>query len=450
MRTDGLREAIADRSATVGVLGLGYVGLPLSLAFVDAGFAVRGFDVDQYRVRELQAGLSYVDDVTDDELGAALESGFEPSDDPSVLADCDAYVLAVPTGMAEGEPDMSAIEAASRTVAEQSGSGETLVVVSSTVYPGATREVVAPIVDDGRDAPTRYAMVPERLNPGGEFAFGDIPLVVGADGDRASAVATALFDAVVSETHPVSSTQTAELTKTLENTYRMVNIGLVNELVSLVEGLDADLWEAIDAAATKPFGFQPFRPGPGVGGHCTPIDPQFLSWRARRADRELSLVEGAQAVNDAMPALVAERVARLLRARGVDPEAATVLALGASYKPDVGDVRNSPALDVVDALPASADVLVADPHVDAGDVPREHVRDVTPVDCERADVVVLLVDHAAFDLPAIGDAADVVFDTRNAMPEAVAGDVVALGDLGEDCSRDRPGDGLLLGGESSD
>ncbi|NHN40920.1 nucleotide sugar dehydrogenase [Halorubellus sp. JP-L1] len=446
MTTGSLHEAIADRSATVGVLGLGYVGLPLSLAFVDAGFAVRGFDVDQYRVRELQAGLSYVDDVTDEELQRGLESGFEPSDDPSVLADCDAYVLAVPTGM-DDAPDMSAIEAASRTVAEQSGPGETLVVVSSTVYPGATREVVAPIVDDARDAPTRFAMVPERLNPGGEYAFGDIPLVVGADSDRSRAIAEALFDAVVSETYPVSSTQTAELTKTLENTYRMVNIGLVNELVSLVEGMDADLWEAIDAAATKPFGFQPFRPGPGVGGHCTPIDPQFLAWRARRDGTELSLVEGAQTVNDDMPALVAERVERLLRARGVDPADASVLALGASYKPDVGDVRNSPALDVLSALPEEAAVVVADPYVDASDVPRELVRDVTPADSERADVVVLLVDHAAFDLHAIGDAADVVFDARNAMPDDVAADVVALGDLGDDPTADSRGEGLLLEGE---
>ena len=446
MSGGGLQAAIVDRSATVGVLGLGYVGLPLSLAFVDAGFAVRGFDIDQYRVRELQAGLSYVDDVADDEVRAGLESGFEPSDDPGVLADCDAYVLAVPTGMND-DPDMSAVEAASRTVAAQSGADETLVVVSSTVYPGATREVVAPIVDDLRDDPTRYAMVPERLNPGGGYAFGEIPLVVGADTDRAGAAATALFDAVVDGTHRVSSTQTAELTKTLENTYRMVNIGLVNELVTLTEGLDADLWEAIEAASTKPFGFEAFYPGPGVGGHCTPIDPQFLSWRARRTGTELSLVEGAQAVNDGMPALLAERVQRLLRARGVPPDTASVLALGASYKPNVGDVRNSPALDVLDELPEGADVTIVDPHTDAGDVPWTLLREATDADCRRADVVVLLVDHAAFDLHAIGDAAAVVFDARNAMPEDVAADVITLGDLGVDPTSDRSGDGLLLEGE---
>jgi len=249
---DSLLYRIANREATVGVVGLGYVGLPLSLSFVEAGFEVRGFDIDDYRVGELEEGKSYVDDVSDDRLSAALESGFVPSTEERIVDDCDVYVLAVPTGMNGDEPDMSAVEAAAKTVANRSGPRETLVVVSSTVYPGATKEVVTPIVGPGRSHLTHFAMVPERLNPGGGYEFAEIPLVVGADSEQAGATATELFEAVVASTHPVDSTETAELTKTLENTYRMVNIALVNELVTLAEGLDADVWEAIFLQGENP------------------------------------------------------------------------------------------------------------------------------------------------------------------------------------------------------
>jgi nucleotide sugar dehydrogenase len=429
--TDGrpLQGRIERREASVGVIGLGYVGLPLSLAFAEAGFDVRGFDIDDGRVERLRAGDSYVDDVTDDELHAGLDAGFSPAAEPRAVADCDAYVLAVPTGMDGDEPDVSAVEAAARTVAEQSGPRETLVVVTSTVYPGATREVVAPIVG-GAAGPRRLAMVPERLDPGGDDAFHEIPLVVGADADPARAAATALFDAVVADTHPVGTTETAELTKTLENTYRMVNVALVNELVTLAEGLDGDVWEAIDAAATKPFGFEPFRPGPGVGGHCIPIDPQFLTWRARELGTEVSFIDDAHAINERMPGLVADRLDTLLRARAVDPAAASVVALGAAYKPNVGDTRNSPALRVVERLPAGADVTVVDPHTDTENVARRLVRDPADADLAAADAVLLLVDHDAFDLRAVGDAAGFVFDTRNAMPEGVNATVVRLGETG--------------------
>lgn len=429
--SDPLAKRIGRRDVTVGVIGLGYVGLPLSIAFTEAGFDVRGFDIDDHRVSRLRNNDSYVDDIDDERLQAALAEGFDPADDPHVVAGCDVYVLAVPTGMDERTPDMGAVEAAARTVAEQSGSKETLVVVSSTVYPGGTRGVVAPIVTHGRspDDRTHFAMVPERINPGSGHEIGDIPLVVGANTDTARTAAGALFDAIVADTHPVGTTETAELTKTLENTYRMVNIALVNELVTLAEGLEADVWEAIDAAATKPFGFQPFRPGPGVGGHCIPVDPQFLTWRAEDLGTEVSFIDDAHEINERMPTFVADRFETLLEARGVAIEAASVVALGAAYKPNVGDTRNSPALRVIDELPAETAVTVVDPHTDPENAARTLVQSVDDVDLDAADAVLLLVDHDAFDLDAIGDRASFVFDTRNAMPEDTEATVVTLGSL---------------------
>ena len=289
--TDGLVETLADRSATVGVIGLGYVGLPLSIEFSEAGFDVAGYDINRERVDMLRGGESYVDDVTDETLQAALDAGFRPGDVPSAVEGCDAYVIAVPTGLRSGQPDMTAVRSATEVIADHADDRETLVVVSSTVYPGATREEVEPILEARRDsANTHVAMVPERLNPGGDYPFEEISLVVGADDPAAREAAETLFGAVVSETCPVDSTTTAELSKTFENTYRMVNIALVNQFAGFVEKLDADVWGAIDAAATKPFGFQAFYPGPGVGGHCIPIDPQFLTWRASELDADLSLV----------------------------------------------------------------------------------------------------------------------------------------------------------------
>ena len=425
----GLRTRLADREATVSVIGLGYVGLPLSIAFSAAGFDVSGFDIDANRVKRLRAADSYVDDVSDAELAEALDRGFEPSADPEAVAGCDVYVIAVPTGVRDGVPVMDAVEAAARTVLEQAGDVETLVVVSSTVYPGATTDVVEPIVTEDRAAgDTRLAMVPERLNPGGDHALGDIPLVVGADTDPARKAARALFDAVVSETVPVDSTETAALSKTLENTYRMVNIALVNQLVTLAEQLDADVWEAIEAAGTKPFGFQAFEPGPGVGGHCIPIDPQFLTWRAAQAGTELPFISHAHRVNESMPDRVVEGVTDALRARGVDPVDADVVLLGAAYKPNVADPRNAPALEVFKMLRETANVTLADPHVDFAEAEVPIVAEVSDEQLADADAVVLLVEHEAFDLDRIGRHARFVFDTRNVMPENAAATVFTLGE----------------------
>ena len=425
----GLHEHLVNKESTIGIIGLGYVGLPLALKFTGAGYRVAGFDIDDGRVERLKQGDSYIDDVSDAELQSALNSGFTPESEPQAVAGCDVYIIAVPTGMNADSPHMDAVEAAAQTVAEKSRSRETLVVVSSTVYPGATRDVIVPIVEAGRDAVTHFAMVPERINPGGDYRFEEIPLVVGADTDPARNAAVALFDTVVTETYPVDSTVTAELSKTLENTYRMVNIALVNELVSLAEGMDGNVWEAIDAAATKPFGFEAFYPGPGVGGHCIPIDPQFLVWRARELGTELSFVEDAHAVNERMPDLVVDQLETMLTARGVSLDDASIVALGAAYKPNVGDTRNSPALEIVEQLNTQATVNVVDPHADVDETALRLLRDPSEADLSTADAVLLLVDHDAFDLEYVGATSEFVFDVRNAMPKGVTADIVVLGDL---------------------
>jgi nucleotide sugar dehydrogenase len=423
-----VKQRLANREASIGVIGLGYVGLPLSLAFVDAGFDVQGFDIDRDRVERLKAGDSYVDDVTDSDLSTGLDDGFIPAATPEIVADCDAYIIAVPTGVSDGEPEMSAVKAAAETVAEQAGERETLVVVSSTVYPGGTSEVVASLISTDRpDESTRFAMVPERLNPGGDHAIGDTPLVVGADDPAARDAAQTLFGSIT-ETVPVASTETAELSKTLENTYRMVNIALVNQLVALAEQLDADVWRAIDAAGTKPFGFQSFEPGPGVGGHCIPIDPQFLMWRANELGTELPFFEHAHEVNEGMPNRVVEGVTTALKARGVPVDDASVLVFGAAYKPNIGDPRHSPAIDVFKQLRRYTDVTLVDPHVDPEEIAVPLTGSVGDETIEAADVVVLLVDHDAFDLTRLGEYASIVYDAKNAMPDDTSAIVVTLGE----------------------
>jgi len=434
--TPHLHSRLKDRTATIAVIGLGYVGLPLSLAFTTAGFEVRGFDIDADRVSRLYAGDSYVDDVSDEALADGLNDGFVPAASATNVADCDAYIIAVPTGISDGEPAMGAVQAASRTVSEQAGEDEALVVVSSTVYPGATSDVVQPLVEQKRpNDSTLFAMVPERLNPGGSHPIDEIPLVVGADTKRARHAADTLFESITT-TVPVTATETAELSKTLENTYRMVNIALVNQLVALAERLDADVWEAIDAAGTKPFGFQAFEPGPGVGGHCIPIDPQFLTWRASELGTELPFIQHAHEVNDEMPQRVIDGVTTAIAARGIDVNRASILVLGAAYKPNVGDPRHAPAIDIIEALQQQMDVSVVDPHVDPAEAGVSITPRVTDEVIESADAVVLLVDHDAFDLSRIGDYATLVYDTKNAMPASTDATVVTLGEAATPVSPD--------------
>ncbi|PCR90465.1 nucleotide sugar dehydrogenase [Natrinema ejinorense] len=430
----GVRERIEERAATVAVIGVGYVGLPLACHFTKAGFRVVGFDIDEDRMKSLQRGDSYIDDIDDKRLERALDNDFVPTSDPEKLSEADAFIVAVPTGIQEGEPDMEAIRQASQTIAEHAPDREILYVCSSTVFPGAADEIVRPALQAGGRRPgedTLVAVVPERINPGGRYEFEDIPLIVGADSDIERTTAQKLFNAVTVGTAPVTSTKAAEMAKTLENTYRMVNIALVNELARHAEEVDVDIWEVINAAGTKPFGFQEFYPGPGVGGHCIPVDPQFLTWLGRREGNPLRLVEQANAINETMPAHVVDQVETGLGARGVPIDDASIVVLGLTYKPNVSDIRNSPAMAICENLCAKNATLTAiDPYVDSTTLANDPIEPENEIDRELiadADVTLLLVDHDVFEYDALEDA-PFVFDAQNALPTETAMPVLRLGD----------------------
>ena len=430
-----LQNKIADRNATVGVIGLGYVGLPLSHHFSDAGFDVVGFDVDEERVSRLRAGDSYVDDVDSDTLTTALDHGFRPTTDPTKLAGCDAFVLAVPTGIESGTPDMGAVRQATRTVAEHAPNRDVLFVCSSTIYPGAVDAVIRPTLESGGRSPgddILVSVVPERLNPGGEYDFEEIPLVVGADSGNEREAAQALFDSVVSETVPVDETVTAVSAKMIENTYRMVNIAFANQFAEFAEKAGVNAWDAIEAAGSKPFGFQKFTPGPGVGGHCIPVDPQYLTWRAKQTGTDLSLVESAREVNEAVPTRIFAQIKTALSARGTDLDDASVVAFGISYKPNVGDIRNSPGLALCNLLAdAGASVHPVDPHINEALIADSRFEPRSTIDNElirESDISLLLVNHDEFDIDAIAGESNLVFDAQNVVPECSDTPVVRLGD----------------------
>ncbi|QSG01714.1 nucleotide sugar dehydrogenase [Natranaeroarchaeum sulfidigenes] len=429
-----VRDRIISGDATIAVIGLGYVGLPLACHFSEAGFRVIGFDIDLDRVQQLREGSSYIEDVSDDALEAALDHGFEPTTYPNGLEEADAFVMAVPTGVEGGEPDMSAVQKATKSVATHAPNRQTLVVCCSTVYPGATDEVVRETLREGDRTPgddTLVAFAPERINPGGAYDFHEIPLVVGADSDTERAAAVTLFESVVDETVPVQSTISAELTKVLENTYRMVNIAMVNELARHAEETEIDVWEAIEAAGTKPFGFQAFTPGPGVGGHCIPVDPQFLTWKGRESGVPLELVEQAHSINESMPSHVVDTVDTAFAARDTPLEDSSLAVLGVSYKPNIGDLRNSPALAICEQLhERGVDLTVVDPLVDEIDLAGQSVvpeDEVSAGEIASANGVLLLVDHDAFTYDDI-EQASIVFDTQDALPDDVSTTVLTLGE----------------------
>jgi len=424
MNNKTLVERIRSRDIAVGVVGVGYVGLPLALGFLEAGFEVTGFDIDDERIAMLAEGRSYLDDIDDKHVADAIASGFEPTTNPDQLAECDAFLIAVPTTVEDGRPDMSAVRSAAGTIAQQREGQPrpTLVNVVSTVYPGATTDVVAPVFEDRgftRGEDLLLAMVPERVNPGSEYGIADIPLVVGADSDQARTAAGALLDMVVTETHQVSSTTAAETTKILENAYRNVNIALVNELTELAEQLGVNIWEIIEAASQKPFGFQPFYPGPGVGGHCIPVDPYFLTWQADRFDVELSVLEYALQTNDRMPNRIATDIQDVLSAQETQSEDAHVVVMGLSYKPNVADVRNSPAVAISGQLDAAGiELTLVDPLVDEVKIngkKREPNDSYAAVE-GNVDLVAVLVDHSAFDFNTVAEQAPAVYDAQYVVP----------------------------------
>jgi UDP-N-acetyl-D-glucosamine dehydrogenase len=402
------------------VVGQGYVGLPLAVRAVRAGYSVVGYDTDHARVGRLAESDSYVEDVPSAELREVLASGrYVPTSSESDIGDFDYAVITVPTPLKEGVPDLSYIEAAAEMLASKLRRGAT-VVLESTTYPGTTTELLVPVLEQGsglvagRDFHVGYS--PERIDPGNRtWKLENTPKVIsGIDGPSLEAVRN-LYRDLVAETVPVRRTQEAELVKLIENTFRHVNIALVNEIAMFAAELGIDVWEALDAASTKPFGFMRFNPGPGAGGHCLPVDPSYLSWRVkRRVGEAFRFVELANDVNEHMPHYVVRRLMLSLNRCGKAVRGSRFLLLGLAYKPNTGDVRESPAVVVAERLLSlGADVRCADPHVEARAVALPVARvDLTADEVSAADVVVVLTDHDAFDWGLVERNARFVFDTR--------------------------------------
>jgi len=428
----GLLRRIDERTARVVIVGQGYVGLPVAMRAVEVGFAVTGLEASAARAAALRDGRSYVSDVADDQLRAALHQGYRPTDDPSEVGPFDVAIITVPTPLHEGIPDLGHVEAAADGLARRLRAGA-LVVLESTTYPGTTDELVRPILErSGLKAGTEFFLgySPERIDPGNPtHGFVNTPKVVsGIDAGSGRAV-EAFYGALVDKVVPVGSTGEAELVKLLENTFRHVNIALVNELAMFAAELGIDIWQAIDAAGTKPFGYMRFTPGPGVGGHCLPIDPSYLSWRVkRRLGQTFRFVELANDVNEHMPDYVVTRALVLLNRQGRAMNGSRVLVLGLSYKAATSDWRESPSLAVVERLLAlGADVRACEPYLpDVGGPPVPvPVVSCSEAELAAADLVMLLVDHPDFPLADIARHARLVLDTKGVLrPHPFAGEVL--------------------------
>ena len=405
------------------VVGLGYVGLPLAIRAAEVGHRVVGYDTDEKRVKLLETG-SYIEDVSADQLEALIGSGaFRPSSEARCCAGFDVAVVSVPTPLREGLPDLAHVESACHTLARYLRPGAT-VIMESTTWPGTTSEKVQPWLEDdsgliaGVDFHLGYS--PERIDPGNKtWTLVNTPKIVSGINAESLAAVREFYDGLVEQTVPVSSPAEAELAKIIENTFRHVNIALINELAMCANGLGIDVWEAIGAASSKPFGFMPFTPGPGVGGHCLPIDPSYLSWRVERAlGQTFRFVELANDINNHMPDYVVRRLMMALNQRSRAVQGSRILLLGLAYKKNTGDARESPAARVAQLLLGlGADVVAADPHVSDSGLIHARIERVEPTSAEiaRADAVVMLTDHDAFDLADIGQYATYVLDCRNVL-----------------------------------
>ena len=417
MDAESLLARLRQERWTAGIIGLGYVGLPLAMTASRAGLDVVGFDVAADRVAALGEGRSHVDDVSDAELAVALAAGARFTADEADLAAADAIFIAVPSPLGRNrQPDMSYIEAAAATVSRIARPGQ-LVSLESTTYPGTTDEHLVPaVVAAGLtvDQDVFVAFSPERIDPGNALQTHQIPKIVGGVSETSGAVAAAAYGRMVERIHRVGSARAAELTKLLENTYRSVNIALINELAQLAHAFDVDIWEVVDAAATKPFGFQPFYPGPGVGGHCIPLDPQFLAWRARELRAPTRFIDLAEDINLHMPDYVVARVVEQLNGDGRSVKGARVLGVGVAYKRNIADDRESPSRDVLARLAGrGAEVGVHDPLVAPDRLARDGYRVVDDLGgVEGWDLAIVLTDHDGVDYPALAASVPLVFDTR--------------------------------------
>lgn len=421
-----LEKKFRDRQALIGVVGMGYVGLPLVQTFGTAGFPTLGFDVDLTKVRQLNAGKSYIKHIPNTIIRKLLKAGsFRATCDPRELKKPDALLICVPTPLSKTrDPDMSYVESTARTIGEHLRRGQ-LVVLESTTYPGTTRDLVRPILEQtsglkaGKDFFLAYS--PEREDPGRkDFTTGTIPKVVGGYGAAGKRLAVAMYSGAISEVVPVDSCEVAEAAKIVENVYRCVNIAMVNELKMLFDKMGINVWEVIDAAKTKPFGFSAFYPGPGLGGHCIPIDPFYLTWKARQYGESTRFIELAGEINTRMPEYVVNRLITALNDRRRPLRDSKILVLGLAYKKDIDDLRESPSIELIGLLQArGAKVDYNDPHIARTHKGREHDLKmksvpVTPARLRSYDAVLISTDHTAYDYDMIVKNSRLVVDTRNA------------------------------------
>lgn len=429
-----LSQLIESRAAHIGVVGLGYAGLPVAVAFAEAGFRVTGVDLDQGRVQAIEDGASYLADFPSDQITRLRQSGhLRASVDYERLSDANAIIICVPTPLKDHQPDLSIVEAAGAEVERVLAKG-TLVVFESTSYPGTTEEVLLPLfskVDRVVGKDFYLAFSPERIDPGNlKFSFRQIPKVVGGVTSECTDLSARLYGTVVDEIVRVSGPKEAELAKLLENTYRNVNIALVNELSIYAHDLGIDVWEAIDAAASKPFGFMPFYPGPGVGGHCIGIDPSYLSWRVKQTQgHAFRFIELADELNRGMPKFVVDRLGSLLNQSGKPFSSAKVLVIGVAYKPGIEDVRESPALHVISQLKAKgATVDYHDPMVEALQIGGEVMKsiDLDPATVGIYDIVVIITPQHGVDYDLLIEESQAILDTRNALKSQDAPHITRL------------------------
>ena len=439
-KTSEIRRRIETREARIGIVGMGYVGLPLALLFSEERFVITGFDVDSRKVETLNQGGSYIVRIPGTEIESARKHGFSATADYGRISQMDVVIICVPTPLNEyHEPDLSYVTGTVSSIAPHLQEGQ-LIILESTTYPGTTEEVVVPLLEQGNPAGLRVArdeesqgfyvaFSPEREDPGNDtVARRDIPKVVGGCGTVALDLASAVYRSIFNRTVPVSSPAAAEMTKLLENIYRCVNIALVNELKQLCLRMDIDLFEVIDAAKTKPFGFQAFYPGPGLGGHCIPIDPFYLSWKAKQFDFHTRFIELAGQVNLGMPYFVVENIIEALSQHGKALHGARVLVLGMAYKRDIDDLRESPSLTIIELLQKrGAHVEYNDPFFPSVGQGRKYALNMTSTPLDKIpefDCVVIVTDHSQYDYSWIVENAKLVVDTRNATKGIQAANIV--------------------------
>lgn len=431
-----LKQKLKNKSAKIGIVGLGYVGLPLALAFAEAGFKVMGFDTQQKRVNAVNQGKSYIADVDSEQLKAVVSNkSLRATTEQNRLREVDAICICVPTPLTKTkDPDLSYVIHESREISKHLQPGQ-LVVLESTTYPGTTREVVLPILESsklrgGTDFYLAYS--PERVDPGNrKHDVSNTPKIVGGINPQSTELARALYSQIAKTVIPASSPDVAEMTKVFENVFRSVNIALVNELAQLCEKLNVSVWEVIDAASTKPFGYMPFYPGPGIGGHCIPLDPYYLANKAREFDFHTRFIELAAEINEAMPYYITSRIFEALNNRGKSLNGAKILVLGVAYKKDVEDIRESPSLKLIQLLLAKgAEVSYNDPYIPKIKLSKGSLASIklTEKNFSSADCIIIATDHSCYNMKGVAAKAKLVFDTRGATKGLRGNNIVRLGE----------------------